>query len=82
MKQKLIITLLLIAACAGAAGAQSRRNLRINEVMVQNDSNYVDDYGHHKAWIELFNTTHAPLNIASVFITNNPATLNKEMSVN
>ena len=82
MKQKLIITLLLIAACAGAAGAQSRRNLRINEVMVQNDSNYVDDYGHHTAWIELFNTTHAPLNIASVFITNNPATLNKEMSVN
>ena len=80
MKQKLIITLLLIAACAGAAGAQSRRNLRINEVMVQNDSNFVDDYGHHTAWIELFNTTHAPLNIASVFLTNNRATLDENLS--
>lgn len=81
MKQKIIIMLLLVAACAGAVSAQSRRNLRINEVMVQNDSNYVDDYGHHKAWIELFNTTHAPLNIASVFLTNNPATLNKDLTV-
>ncbi len=80
MKQKLLI-LLLIVASATSVTAQSRRNLRINEVMVQNDSNFVDDYGHHSAWIELFNTTHAPLQIASVFITNNPETLNEELSV-
>ncbi len=48
--------------------------------MVQNDSNFVDDYGHHTAWIELFNTTHAPLNIASVFLTNNRATLDENLS--
>lgn len=81
MKHKLILTLLILAGCFSAVSAQSRRNLRINEVMVQNDSNFVDDYGHHSAWIELFNTTHAPLNIASVFITNNPEVLNKELSV-
>lgn len=38
--------------------------------MVQNDSNYVDDYGRHGAWIELFNSTYAPMEISSVFITN------------
>lgn len=81
MKKKIFLLLLIAASCAAAVSAQSRRNLRINEVMVQNDSNYVDDYGHHKAWIELFNTTHAPLNIASVFITNNPATLDRSLSV-
>ncbi len=81
MKQKLFILLLIVAACAATASAQSRRNLRINEIMVQNDSNFVDDYGHHSAWIELFNTTHAPLQIASVFITNNPEALNENLSV-
>lgn len=80
MKQKLMILLLAVAVGAAAVSAQSRRNLRINEVMVQNDSNFVDDYGHHTAWIELFNTTHAPLNIASVFLTNNRATLDKNLS--
>lgn len=81
MKQKLFILLLIAAASVASISAQSRRNLRINEVMVQNDSNFVDDYGHHTAWIELFNTTHAPLNIASVFITNNPAALNEDLTV-
>lgn len=80
MKQKLMILLLAVAVGAPAVSAQSRRNLRINEVMVQNDSNFVDDYGHHTAWIELFNTTHAPLNIASVFLTNNRATLDENLS--
>ena len=80
MKQKLMLLLLAVAVGAPAVSAQSRRNLRINEVMVQNDSNFVDDYGHHTAWIELFNTTHAPLNIASVFLTNNRATLDENLS--
>ena len=80
MKQKLMLLLLAVAVGAAAVSAQSRRNLRINEVMVQNDSNFVDDYGHHTAWIELFNTTHAPLNIASVFLTNNRATLDENLS--
>ena len=80
MKQKLMLLLLAVAVGAAAISAQSRRNLRINEVMVQNDSNFVDDYGHHTAWIELFNTTHAPLNIASVFLTNNRATLDENLS--
>lgn len=80
MKKKIFLLTLILAAFVAGANAQSRRNLRINEIMVQNDSNYVDDYGHHGAWIELFNTTHAPLNIRSVFITNNRETLNKELS--
>ena len=80
MKQKLMLLLLAVAVGAAGLSAQSRRNLRINEVMVQNDSNFVDDYGHHTAWIELFNTTHAPLSIASAFLTNNRATLDENLS--
>lgn len=53
--------------------AQARKGLRLNEVMVVNEDNFVDDYGQRSAWIELFNSNFAPLEISSVFITNDPA---------
>ncbi|MCM1482698.1 MAG: OadG family protein [Muribaculaceae bacterium] len=70
MKKKLTLLLVAIVACAAVASAQGRRGLRINEVMVSNDSSIVDDYGRHSAWIELFNSTFAPLEISSVYLTN------------
>ncbi len=70
MKKKLTLLLVAVVACVSIASAQGRRGLRINEVMVQNDSNYVDDYGNRSAWVELFNSTFAPLEISSVYITN------------
>ncbi len=73
MKKKLSILLIAIAACAISISAQGRRGLRINEVMVQNDSNYVDDYGLHHAWIELYNSTYAPMEISSVYLSNDPS---------
>lgn len=65
------IFLLLVVGVMGcmAAAAQSRNSLRINEVMVHNDSSIVDDYGEHSAWIELFNSSYAPLEISSVYIS-------------
>ena len=59
-----------VAFCLGAS-AQGRENIRINEVMVENvPGGLVDEYGENVAWIELFNTRFAPVNISSVFITN------------
>ncbi len=77
MKRNLLTFLIVALAGLFAANvhAQGRRGLKINEVMVVNDSNFVDDYGRHSAWIELFNTTYAPLEISSVYLTtdrNNP----------
>ena len=67
-----IITLLLAAVLGIASlSAQGRRGLRINEVMVANDStSVVDDFGRYSAWVELFNSTFGPLEISSVFLTN------------
>lgn len=70
MKQKLILTFLCLAAVFSAAQAQGRKALRINEVMVVNENNVVDDYGRHSAWIELFNSAYAPLEISKVYLTN------------
>lgn len=57
-------------AISTAAFAQGRKGLCINEVMVQNDSSVVDDYGLHHSWIELYNSTHASMEISSVYLTN------------
>ncbi len=72
MKKHLVLTLVALLA-ASVSFAQGRRGLRINEIMVQNDSNVVDDYGQRGAWVELFNSTFGPLEISSVYITDDPA---------
>jgi Na+-transporting methylmalonyl-CoA/oxaloacetate decarboxylase gamma subunit len=69
--------LLLTAALLAAAGAQAQRvtSMRINEVLVSNEDNYVDDYGKRNGWIELFNTSAGMVNIGGCYLTddrNNP----------
>ena len=71
--KRLLTTATIAAAILGSglqASAQSRGALRINEVMVTNDSSIVDDYGRRSAGIELFNSNFAPMEISSIFITN------------
>lgn len=71
MKKRLLTLLLVTLACVTAVSAQGRRGLRLNEVMIANDStSVVDDFGRYSAWVELYNSTFAPLEISSVFITN------------
>ncbi|MDE5941102.1 MAG: OadG family protein [Muribaculaceae bacterium] len=73
MRKKLLILAAILTTVSVGAFAQARKGLRINEVMVVNENNFVDDYGQRSAWIELFNSNFAPLEISSVFITNDPA---------
>lgn len=72
---KLAALLALAAMASPEAAAQGRKELRINEVMIQNETSVIDDYGQRSAWIELINPTHAPVEISSIYITddiNNP----------
>lgn len=68
MNKKVLLTLIAVIT-AITASAQGRLDLRINEIMVQNDSNYVDQDGRHSAWIEIFNASHASNAIEKMFIT-------------
>jgi Na+-transporting methylmalonyl-CoA/oxaloacetate decarboxylase gamma subunit len=72
MKKKITILLTALTLVAMGGFAQGRKSLRINEVMVDNQTNLVDEYGQHTAWIELFNMNFAPLQISSVYLTNDP----------
>lgn len=70
MKKNILLVIVALVACFATSEAQGRSGLCINEVMVQNDSSVVDDYGLHHSWIELYNSTHAPMEISSVYLTN------------
>jgi hypothetical protein len=52
--------------------SQSGLDLRINEILVHNDSNYVDDYGNRSSWIEIFNSAYNNVNIGGMYLTNDP----------
>jgi len=49
--------------------AQSARDLKINEVLVCNISNFEDNYGDRSAWIEIFNTAFSKVNIGGCYLT-------------
>jgi Na+-transporting methylmalonyl-CoA/oxaloacetate decarboxylase gamma subunit len=55
------------------AAAQLVTSMRINEVLVINDSNFVDGYGQRHAWVELYNSSAGTVNIAGCFLTNDSA---------
>lgn len=69
MKKHILLAIALITGLTFAE-AQNRKALRINEVMVANENSVVDDYGYRSGWIELFNSNFGPLEISSVYLTN------------
>jgi hypothetical protein len=52
--------------------SQSAADLRINEILVINDSNYEDDYGQRSGWLEIFNSAYNTVNMAGMYLTNDP----------
>jgi len=55
---------------SGKVFSQSSADLRINEILVINDSNYVDEYGQRSSWIEIFNTAYNTVNMGGLYLTN------------
>lgn len=69
--------MILLFALLFSFGAQAQQSssMRINEVLVVNEDNYVDNYGKRSGWIELYNTSAGTVNIRGCFLTddkNNP----------
>lgn len=64
---------LIVVLAAGKSYAQSSADLKINEVLVINDSNYVDNYGQRSGWIEIFNSAYNTVDIGGMYLTNDPA---------
>lgn len=69
-KKRFGIFIALLAIVCFGVKAQSTTSLRINEVLVVNEQNFQDDYGVHSAWIEIFNTSYATVDLKGCYLTN------------
>lgn len=70
-----LLVFLAVSWASHTVSAQNATDFRFNEILVLNDSNYVDDFGQHSAWIEIFNSSYSNINIGGCFLTddlNNP----------
>ncbi|GHT68374.1 hypothetical protein FACS189452_07910 [Bacteroidia bacterium] len=69
MNKICILTVCFLLA-VGSVFAQNRSDLRINEVLTHNVDNYIDDFGRHGAWIEIFNSSYGTVDIGGCYLTN------------
>lgn len=64
------IFLLLLTFFSLGVRAQLVTSMRINEVLVINETNFVDDYGMRHPWIELFNNSAGTVDLGGCYLTN------------
>ena len=79
MKKIFLLTAVLVFGNLMMFG-QGAKNIKINEVLTDNTTNVVDEYGNHLPWIELANTSFTTYNVRGMFITTNTAVLDKNLS--
>ncbi|MBO7610129.1 MAG: OadG family protein [Muribaculaceae bacterium] len=71
MKKRIFI-ILLTALTVTTIFAQGRKELRFNEVMMVNDSSYIDQCGQRLPWVEIFNRSYGTVGMEQMFISNQP----------
>jgi len=70
MKTKFSILLLVLLLTSPFMKAQNAERVKINEVLVNNQDGYIDDYGQKVPWIELFNSSFNTANIEGCYLSN------------
>lgn len=73
----ILVSGLLAVLPAIALNAQSQGDMRFNEYLVKNISDFQDDFGQHSSWFELFNTSYGTVDIGGCFLSNDPDNLKK-----
>lgn len=79
IKKKIGILVLFVTLFSLGINAQRATSMKINEILVVNEDNYVDDYGKHSGWIELFNSSAGTVDLKGCYITNDKNNLTKYM---
>lgn len=65
------ITFFVAVILSLSVKAQTIYDLRFNEIMLVNESNYTDNFGNRGAWIEIMNLGYNQVNIANCYLTDN-----------
>ena len=72
------MTLLAVSLTMSGQGA---KNIKINEVMTDNTSSIVDEYGKHLPWIELANTSFSTINVRGMYIATDKSVTDPSLTV-
>lgn len=64
----IFLSLLLMVGLCSCGEQKSNTKLVLNEVLIENESNFQDDYGLHNAWIEIFNRSFGSANLAGYYL--------------
>lgn len=60
--------MLMLGFCSSCGDQKSNNKLLLNEVLINNESNFQDDYGMHSAWVEIFNRSFGSTNLAGCYL--------------
>lgn len=71
----------LFALVSQSVLAQMDASIKLNEVMTQNETSLIDEYGVRNAWLEIANISHSTYNIRGMYLTTDRSVLDKKMSV-
>jgi hypothetical protein len=71
----------ILLAVTSTMRAQMDASIKLNEVMPNNSTSLQDEYGQHKAWLEIENISHSTYNIRGMYITTDRSVLDRDMSV-
>ena len=78
MKKSFLMALML--GTATMMFAQGAKNIKINEVLTDNQGSVQDEFGQHLPWVELVNTSYSTYNVRGMFIATDRQVLDKNLS--
>lgn len=64
----IFLSLLLMVGLCSCGEQKTKTKLVLNEVLIENESNFQDDYGVHSAWIEIFNKSFGSADLAGCLL--------------
>lgn len=64
----IFLSLVLLMAFSSCKEQKPNNKLVINEVLVDNQGNFQDDYGLHSGWIEIFNKSYSSADLAGCLL--------------
>ena len=64
----LLLSLAMMLGLASCGEKEVNTKLILNEVLIENQTNFQDDYGVHSAWIEVFNKSYTSADLAGYLL--------------
>ena len=64
----IFLSLLLLIGLTSCGEQKSNNKLVLNEILIDNQNNFQDDYGLHSAWIEIFNKSFGSADLAACLL--------------